>query len=154
MKQRQQQRTILCVRAGDTSEAPEHGHSLTDPHVLVVEVAEAGEGEGGQNVQPRVGHFNGDVSMHIISYYLAQTPKQERKAQISKDHALKSIHFVVPFYQDASNVAFFHLLPSAFPGECSVPTQGASISKTKQNIPHILLKIHGLAQSFLEESKG
>lgn len=63
------------------SEAPEHGHSLADAHVMVVEVAEASEGQGRQNVQPRVGHFNGDVSVHVISYDLAQTPKRERKNQ-------------------------------------------------------------------------
>lgn len=41
--------------------------------------------------------------MHIISNYLAQTPEQERKAQISKVHSLQSVRFVSPFYQ----LAFF-----------------------------------------------
>lgn len=90
MKQRQQ-RTIP-----GSSEAPEHGHSLADAHVVIVEVAEAGEGQGRQDVQPHVGHLNGHISMHIISNYLAQTPKQERKAQINKVHSLKPIHFVSP----------------------------------------------------------
>lgn len=85
------------------SEAPEHGHSLADAHVVVVEVAEASEGQGRQHIQPHVGSFIGHISMHIISNYLAQTPEQERKAQISKVHSLQSVRFVSPFYQ----LAFF-----------------------------------------------
>lgn len=81
------------------SEAPEHGHSLADAHVMVVEVAEASEGQGRQDIQPHVGSFIGHISMHIISNYLAQTPEQERKAQISKVHSLQSIRSVCPFYQ-------------------------------------------------------
>lgn len=121
----------MCV-TGDSSEAPEHGHSLADAHVLVVEVAEASEGEGRQDVQPRVGHLNGDVSMHIISYHLAQTPKREKSS--NQQRSCTEIHplcgSVLPGHLKR---CFFHLLPSAFPEECSVPTQGASIAKTKQN---------------------
>lgn len=92
-----------------SSEAPEHGHGLADAHVVVVEVAEAGEGQSRQDVQPHVGHFNGHVSVHIICNYLAQAPKQERKAQISKVHSLESRHFMSSFYQ----FAFVFFSPAA-----------------------------------------
>lgn len=73
LKKQRQQRTI-------PSEAPEHGHGLADAHVVVVEVAEAGEGQGRQDVQPHVGHFNGHLSVHIVCDHLAQTPKQREKS--------------------------------------------------------------------------
>lgn len=131
----------MC-RGWGSSEAPEHGHSLADAHVVVVEVAEASEGQGRQDVQPRVGHFNGDISVHIISDDLAQTPEQERKAQISKVRSLKSILSVSLFCHRPflKNAQFPH-------------GKRKNLFQKQTKTFQIPLKTHRLAQSFLKENK-
>lgn len=54
---------------------PQEGHRFTNAHVVVVEVAEAGEGDGGQKEQARVSHLDFSVSVNVVCHNLAETPK-------------------------------------------------------------------------------
>lgn len=53
---------------------PQEGHSFTNPHVMVVEVAQAGEGDGRQNKEASVSHLDFKVSMNVVCQNLAKTP--------------------------------------------------------------------------------
>lgn len=66
----------VCQGLGRILEAPQHGNSLADPNIIIVEVAEAGEGNGRQYVQTCTGQFNGYISMDIVSYNLSKTPRE------------------------------------------------------------------------------
>lgn len=57
---------------------PQEGHSFTNPHVMVVEVAQAGEGDSRQNEEAGVSHLDFKVSMNVVCQNLAKTPGENR----------------------------------------------------------------------------
>ena len=61
--------------------APQQSYSFADAHVVVVEVAEASEGDGGQKKEPSVGKLDLGVSVDVVCQHLANPPVQERTQQ-------------------------------------------------------------------------
>jgi len=55
---------------------PQEGHSFTNPHIMVVEVAQAGEGDGRQNKEACISHLDFKVSMNVVCQNLAKTPEE------------------------------------------------------------------------------
>lgn len=53
---------------------PQEGHSFTNPHVMVVEVAQAGEGDGWQKEEASISHLDFKISVNVIGQNLAKTP--------------------------------------------------------------------------------
>lgn len=54
--------------------APEQRHGSADAHVVVVEVAEASEGEGGQQEEAGVGHLHLGIAVNVVSEHLPEAP--------------------------------------------------------------------------------
>lgn len=57
-----------------SSFAPEQRHGFADAHVVVVEVAEAGEGDGGQDEEAGSGQLDLGVAVNIVRQHLAEAP--------------------------------------------------------------------------------
>lgn len=55
---------------------PQEGHSFANPHVMVVEVAQAGEGDGRQKEEASISHLDFKVSVNIICHNLPKTPEK------------------------------------------------------------------------------
>lgn len=53
---------------------PQEGHRFANAHVMVVKVAEAGEGDSGQNKQACISHLDFSISVNIVRHNLAKTP--------------------------------------------------------------------------------
>ena len=54
--------------------APEQRHGLADAHIVVVEVAEASEGDGRQEEEPRVRHLDLGVPVDVVRQHLPDAP--------------------------------------------------------------------------------
>lgn len=59
--------------------APQQRDGFADSHVVVVEVAEAGEGDRGQQEEARVGHLDLGVPMDVVRQHLPDPPAGRRQ---------------------------------------------------------------------------
>lgn len=66
----------VCQGLSRILEAPQHGNSLADTNIIIIEVAEASKGNGRQYIQTCIGQFNGYISMDVVSYNLSKTPTE------------------------------------------------------------------------------
>lgn len=55
--------------------APEKGHGFADADVMVVEVAKAREGDGGQEEQTCTGQLDLSVPVNVVRQHLPHTPR-------------------------------------------------------------------------------
>ena len=74
--------------------APEQGHGLADAHVVVVEVAEASEGDSGQEEEPRVGHLDLGVPVDVVCQHLANAPGPTENSLYNEIRKLCSREFL------------------------------------------------------------
>lgn len=58
--------TSECLSQSIPLFAPEEGDGFADAHVVVVEVAQAGKGHGGQEEEARVGHLDLCVAVNVV----------------------------------------------------------------------------------------
>lgn len=72
----------VCQGLGCVSETPEHGNGPADTDVVIVKVAEASKGKSRQYIQTRIGHFNGCISMDVVSYNLSETPTERDRKEL------------------------------------------------------------------------
>lgn len=75
-----------------SSFAPEERDGFADPHVVVVEVAQAGEGEGGEEEEPGVGRLHLGVSVDVVRQHLPHAPAGRKSGSAEAGNAGKGLH--------------------------------------------------------------
>lgn len=68
-----------------SSLAPEERQGFADAHVVVVEVAEASEGDAGQEEEAGVGHPDLGVAVDVVGQHLPDAPVGGEAARVSRE---------------------------------------------------------------------
>lgn len=74
--------TSFPSRPSQSSFAPQERHGFADAHIVVVEVAEASEGEAGQEEEAGVGHLRFGVAVNVVSQHLPKAPVGGQAARV------------------------------------------------------------------------
>lgn len=72
---------------------PQEGHSFTNSHIVVVEVAKAGKCDSRECEETCPSHLDFKVSMNVVSHNLAKTPRKHKHRACFK--ILRSLKVVI-----------------------------------------------------------